>query len=96
MRIRLKTLVLLVSPLLLLVAAAYIQWGAIGPPALASESQRTLETRSEPYGLPAWLRITYYVNFLFLVLLIRRSLCTTAFKDGQALPSGAGCRFRNW
>lgn len=27
MRIRLKTLLLIVSPLLLLVAAAYVQWG---------------------------------------------------------------------
>jgi len=29
-RIRLKTLLLVISPLLLLVAAAYVQWGNVG------------------------------------------------------------------
>ena len=28
----------------------------------------------EPYGFPAWLHITHYVNFMFLVLLIRSGL----------------------
>ena len=32
------------------------------------------ETAAEPYGFPAWLRITHYVNFLFLILLIRSGL----------------------
>ena len=32
MHVRFKTLLLLVSPLLLLVAAAYIQWGTVGLP----------------------------------------------------------------
>ena len=31
-------------------------------------------TAVEPYGFPAWLRITHYVNFLFLILLIRSGL----------------------
>ena len=74
MRIRLKTLLLIVSPLLLLVAAAYVQWGTVGLPALSAEPRLTYEAASEPYGFPAWLRITHYVNFLFLILLIRSGL----------------------
>ena len=74
MHIRLKTLLLLVSPLLLLVAAAYIHWGTVGLPTLATSPVMTLETATEPSGFPAWLRITHYVNFLFLILLIRSGL----------------------
>lgn len=74
MRIRLKTLLLIVSPLLLMVATAYIQWGTVGLPTLATSPPMTPETAAEPYGFPAWLRITHYVNFLFLVLLIRSGL----------------------
>jgi DMSO/TMAO reductase YedYZ molybdopterin-dependent catalytic subunit/thiosulfate reductase cytochrome b subunit len=74
MHIRLKTLLVIVSPLLLLIAAAYIQWGTVGLPPVASSLTLTSETAAEPYGFPAWLRITHYVNFLFLVLLIRSGL----------------------
>ena len=74
MRIRLKTLLLLVSPLLLVVAAAYIQWGTFGLPVLPLSPVLTPATAVEPYGFPAWLRITHYVNFLFLILLIRSGL----------------------
>ena len=74
MHIRLKTLLLLVSPPLLLVAAAYIQWGTVGLPTLAPIPELSPATAVEPYGFPAWLRITHYVNFLFLILLIRSGL----------------------
>jgi sulfoxide reductase catalytic subunit YedY len=74
MRIRLKTLAVLMSPLLLLVAAAYIQWGTAGLPSLSASPVLDLETAAESYGFPAWLRITHYVNFLFLVLLVRSGL----------------------
>ena len=74
MHIRLKTLLLLVSPLLLLVAAAYIQWGTVGLPTPATSPTMTPETAAKRYGFPAWLRVTHYVNFLFLVLLIRSGL----------------------
>jgi sulfoxide reductase catalytic subunit YedY len=74
MRVRLRTLLLLVSPLLLVIAAAYIQWGTVGLPALATSPTMTLETMTEPYGFPAWLRITHYVNFFFLILLVRSGL----------------------
>ena len=74
MHIRLKTLLLLVSPLLLAAAAAYIQWGTVGLPVLPVSPAMTLETATEPSGFPAWLRITHYLNFLFLILLIRSGL----------------------
>jgi methionine sulfoxide reductase catalytic subunit len=74
MRIRFTALLLLVSPLALLVAAAYLQWGLVGLPALPPSSPPTPETAAGPYGFPAWLRVTHYVNFLFMVLLIRSGL----------------------
>lgn len=74
MRVRVRTLLLLASPLLLFIAAAYIQWGTIGLPALPANPVITPETAAAPYGFPAWLRVTHYVNFLFLVLLIRSGL----------------------
>src|SRR5664280_638948 len=74
MHIRLRTLLWFVTPLLLLVAGAYIQWGTVGLPALPTNPTMTLETAAEPYGFPAWLRITHYVTFLFMILLIRSGL----------------------
>lgn len=73
MRIKLKTFLLIVSPLLLALAAAYVQWGTVGLPALPTNPEFT-EMAPEPYGFPAWLRVTHYVNFLFLVLLVRSGL----------------------
>jgi len=74
MHVRLKTLLLLlISPLLLLFAAAYIQWGTVGIPPVSSPTAIP-RVAAEPYGFPAWLRITHYVNFLFLTLLIRSGL----------------------
>jgi len=69
-----KNTLVLVSPLLLSVAAAYIQWGTLGLPALPPNSVFTPETAVPPYGFPVWLRVTHYVNFLFLVLLVRSGL----------------------
>jgi sulfoxide reductase catalytic subunit YedY len=74
MRIRLKVPLLLVSPLLLLVAAAYLQWGVAGHPHLTSNSVWTSAMAAGPVGYPAWRRITHYPNFLFLMLLIRSGL----------------------
>jgi hypothetical protein len=74
MRMRCTTLLLLVSPCVLLVAAACLQWGTVGLPALPPSPPLTPETVAEPYGFPAWLRLTHYVNLLFLILLIRSGL----------------------
>src|SRR5690348_16474689 len=74
MYIRFKTLLLLVSPLLLLVAVAYIQWGTVGLPQVSPTLASDPATAPQPYGFPAWLRITHYVNFLLIVLLVRSGL----------------------
>jgi thiosulfate reductase cytochrome b subunit len=74
MRITLKTLLWFVSPLLVLVAAAYIQWGVAGLPPVPSSPVLGPGTATEPYGFPAWLRITHYINLLLLTLLIRSGL----------------------
>lgn len=55
-------------------AAAYIQWGTVGLPALPPGAALTSAGAVAPYGFPAWLRITHFVNFLFLSLLIRSGL----------------------
>lgn len=74
MHIRLKMLLVLAAPLLILVSAAYIQCRTVGLPALPPILTITPETVENPYGFPAWLRITHFVNFLFLVLLVRSGL----------------------
>jgi DMSO/TMAO reductase YedYZ molybdopterin-dependent catalytic subunit/thiosulfate reductase cytochrome b subunit len=74
MQIKPKTLLLVVSPPLLVFAMAYVQWGTVGLPALPTTPTIASETAVEPYGFPAWLRITHFVNFLLLVLLIRSGL----------------------
>jgi hypothetical protein len=73
MRIRLTPLLLFVSPLVVLVAAAYLQWATVGLPAVTPVPQAGLGT-SPPQGFPAWLRVTHYVNFLFMILLVRSGL----------------------
>jgi len=73
MRIRLSTLLPLISPLVLLVAAAYIQWATVGLPPVPP-GQHIITEAAEPHGFPAWLRITHYVNFLLIILLIRSGL----------------------
>ena len=74
MHFRFRALLFLSLPLLVPFAAAYIQWGTVGLPALMPSLPLTPETAIAPYGFPAWLRVTHYVNFLFLILLIRSGL----------------------
>src|SRR6185312_13518556 len=68
MRISITPLLLFVSPVVVLVAAAYIQWATVGLPAVPLPPPLDMETDQ---GFPAWLRVTHYVNFLFVILLIR-------------------------
>jgi sulfoxide reductase catalytic subunit YedY len=70
-RISRSVVLLLVSPFVLLLAAAYLQWGLVGLPALPALAHGATMA---PAGFPPWLRITHYVNFLFLTLLIRSGL----------------------
>jgi methionine sulfoxide reductase catalytic subunit len=73
MRIRPTTLLLLVSPLVLPVVVAYIQWASVGLPAVPPVPLPPPDM-SMAQGFPAWLRVTHYVNFLFIILLVRSGL----------------------
>lgn len=73
MRIRRNALLLLLASVVLPIAAAYLQWAAIGLPPVPSASQ-PIPDAVAPNGFPVWLRITHYVNFFFIILLIRSGL----------------------
>ena len=69
MRLKPAVLLFLISPLVMVVAAAYIQWGVAGLPAVVPPTEAM-----GPAGFPGWVRITHFVNFLFLTLLVRSGL----------------------
>ena len=99
MRISTKPLLLFVSPLVISVAAAYIQWVTVGLPNVPLPLPLDMATAQ---GFPPWLRVTHYVNFLFLILLIRSGLqiladhprlywnvhCTPGTEQGNRTLSG--------
>jgi methionine sulfoxide reductase catalytic subunit len=74
MYVRLRTLLVLAALPLLAVLAAYVQWGIVGLPGLPAIPQPGNDAHAETFGFPSWLCITHYVNFLFLVLLVRSGL----------------------
>ncbi len=74
MHVRRNTLLVLASPFVLLFVAAWAQWITVGLPPVPPASPVVPEVVPEPHGFPAWLRITHFVNFLFLVLLVRSGL----------------------
>ena len=53
--------------------AAYLQWATVGLPLVPTVAQAAVDT-SPPQGFPIWLRVTHYVNFLFIILLVRSGL----------------------
>jgi len=65
-----SVLVLVFLPL----ALAWIQYLASGLPQNSVGSPQSTELGDEQLGFPAWLRITHYVNFLFMILLMRSGL----------------------
>jgi sulfoxide reductase catalytic subunit YedY len=73
-RVRPSTLVLLVLPIVLAMIAAYVQWLTVGLPPTPGIEHLTPGTATQPFGFPAWVGITHYVNLLFLVLLTRSGL----------------------
>ncbi|MBV8232905.1 MAG: molybdopterin-dependent oxidoreductase [Planctomycetaceae bacterium] len=73
MRIRRNALLLLLALVVLPVAAAYLQWAVFGLPPVTASPKGASEA-AMPHGFPAWLRITHYVNFFFIILLIRSGL----------------------
>ena len=73
MRIRLPTLLLMASPLVLPVIVAYVQWATMGLPSVPPVVPAP-PGPSTSQGFPPWLCITHYVNFLFIILLVRSGL----------------------
>lgn len=73
-RIRLSTLLPLILPVVVAVIAAYVQWIVAGLPPVPAVRQLTSQTTTMPFGFPAWIGITHYVNLLFVVLLVRSGL----------------------
>ena len=71
MRVHWPGIVLSASLPCIAVALAYLQWGSVGLPPIPIAPSTSMPM---PQGFPAWLRLTHYVNFLFLVLLIRSGL----------------------
>jgi hypothetical protein len=64
---------MLLAAVVLPVAAAYVQWAVVGLPEVLVGPEAPPQAAT-PHGFPAWLRITHYVNFLFLILLVRSGL----------------------
>lgn len=73
MHIKRLTLILLALPLVLLFAAAYLQWAIAGLPAIRAEDAPSIEAAAQS-GFPSWLRVAHYVNLLFVILLVRSGL----------------------
>jgi methionine sulfoxide reductase catalytic subunit len=73
-RIRTSTLFLVMAVFVALLLAAYGQWALFGLPAVPASHDLTLATATEPYGFAAWIRVTHYVNLMFMVLLVRSGL----------------------
>lgn len=67
-------LLLFVAFAVLPLVAAWAQFLTVGLPAAPVNPPTVAEAIVAPSGFPAWLRITHYVNFLFLILLARSGL----------------------
>ena len=67
-------LLLFVALAVLPLVAAWAQFLTAGLPAAPLTAPIAAEAIAAPSGFPAWLRLTHYVNFLFLVLLARSGL----------------------
>lgn len=72
--IRPRLLFLLVALALIPFLAAWGQYLLSGLPPVPVFTLTELESQAGARGFPAWLRITHYVNFLVLILLIRSGL----------------------
>jgi thiosulfate reductase cytochrome b subunit len=73
MRISQTALTVLILSIGCPVGVAYLQWAVIGLPPIPAISD-TFVDAAAPSGFPAWIRITHYVNFLFIILLVRSGL----------------------
>jgi DMSO/TMAO reductase YedYZ molybdopterin-dependent catalytic subunit/thiosulfate reductase cytochrome b subunit len=70
--IRSKEALVIVVVILLPFIIAWGQFLFFGLPSVSASLPRALP--SEPHGFPAWIRLTHFVNFFFLMLLARSGL----------------------
>src|SRR6185312_5538014 len=70
-RVRLSTLLPLAAPIVLAIIAAYVQWLTVGRPAIPPAGPPAAGAAT---GFPVWLRVTHFVNLLFMILLARSGL----------------------
>ncbi|MFI5289681.1 MAG: hypothetical protein ACHQ17_08520, partial [Polyangia bacterium] len=74
MRISRTVLVPIVAAIALVLIAAYAEWFLFGLPHIPPYPAITVATARAPFGFPAWVCVAHYVNFLFLILLMRSGL----------------------
>ena len=60
------------TALVLLMAPAWIQWAVAGLPRIVLTPET--DNPSSPQGFPLWLRLCHFLNFAFVMLLIRSGL----------------------
>lgn len=71
---RASSLGLLLGPVLVLLVAAWGQYLLLGLPESPVTMSSHPEASAAPHGFPGWLRLTHFVNFLLMVLLVRSGL----------------------
>ncbi|HEX7447903.1 MAG TPA: molybdopterin-dependent oxidoreductase [Pirellulales bacterium] len=66
------TLLVLLAIATIPFALAYVQWLTVGLPEVSEAAAEA--AGPQPAGFPPWLRFMHYLNFLFMILLIRSGL----------------------
>ena|SRR5579871_1268534 len=62
------------SAILALVAAAWVEVAVIGMPSIPPVPQTYPNNFAGPHGFPLWVRYCHFLNFFFVMLLIRSGL----------------------
>ena len=89
-RVDRKTLLWLTVPIVLAIAAAYVQWAVFGlPPVPPAYPLEAATGAGGPRGFPSWICVTHYVNFLLIVLAMRSGL--QILMDHPRLYWNVGC-----
>ena len=89
--VRLKPYMLFILGMVLIgsIAIAWIQYLFFGLPPDPSLSFSPVVAATEPSGFPMWINISHWVNFFFLVLIIRSGL--SILVDHPRLYWNDGC-----
>lgn len=74
MRVSKKAVWAVLIPVVALVGAAWLEAAVWGVPEIGSVRAARVAAGLAPHGFPAWLRVTHYLNFLFMLLLVRSGL----------------------